>query len=121
MNKKLLMMITLFQATMFARIAERYTVCEKIHTIEQKVDFFKFLNLIYFNKLVIDCPDFNQSLYKTARYQSMKIPVITNAGKYEQAIRDYQLADVYIKWVNDRIGYGLFAATDIARGTLIGV
>jgi SET domain-containing protein len=40
--------------------------------------------------------------------------------KYGDKIRSSYIAKVYVKWVNDIVGYGLFAAEDIKRRSFIG-
>lgn len=43
-----------------------------------------------------------------------------NEEKYSQQVSDSYLADVYVKFIDDKIGYGLFANSDIEKGALIG-
>lgn len=39
---------------------------------------------------------------------------------YRQAIRQGLMADVYVKWVDEQLGYGLFAAAELPAGTFVG-
>src|SRR5262245_44458938 len=39
---------------------------------------------------------------------------------YADAIRDHSVADVSIRWIDEALGYGIFAEHDIAAGDYIG-
>lgn len=45
---------------------------------------------------------------------------IDNESKYGQLIIDNKMADIYVKFMDDEVGYGVFANNDIESGDFIG-
>jgi len=43
-----------------------------------------------------------------------------NIAKYQHLVQKGYMAPVYVKWMSDEVGYGLFASEDISAGSLIG-
>lgn len=77
------------------------------------------------------CPFLTFSSYEILRTVAHQCPYILRShylaeenyawGQlYKQAIQRGHMVDVYVKWIDERLGYGLFAATDLPAGTFVG-
>ncbi len=100
-----------------------YSKKYKFDTVAKIHDLFSKLNIKYSNKPIfnIKCRDFSNlspedySLYN--KYTKKKHDTLTT--KYEDDIISGYVVPMYIKWTNDKIGYGCFAKKGIPKGTLI--
>ncbi len=95
---------------------------KKYETIEQIKELFNKLNVEYSNHSKFDkeCQIFkkiNKSDF--SHYLKNKDYYDKLTQKYDLFVKSGYIAPVYIKWVNDQIGYGCFASTDIPQGNLI--
>lgn len=94
----------------------------KYETLEQIKSLFEKLGIEYSNhsKFHEDC-----IIFKTAKKSDFllydKNPEYYDKlmNKYDEYVAEGYVAPIYIKWVNDKIGYGCFANVDIPEGNLI--
>jgi uncharacterized protein len=75
--------------------------------------FLTFPSYYFFTKILKQCPYIpRSSSIATDNHKWMQL--------YRQELLEGKTAPIYIKWINQNIGYGAFAAEDIARGQFIG-
>ncbi len=96
---------------------------EKVHATErQKRDFFTSIGCEYINHMDIpselsELQDYKQS----AHYKADPQTIAELSEKYRKDIQEKKLAPMFIKFVSDKVGYGIFALHDILSGDFIGV
>ncbi len=94
----------------------------RYETERQKCKFFKSIGCQYTNNMEIRCSACELSDPKeTARYKATADEVDAFSEKYGQAVRDKKLAPMYVQWVSQDIGHGIFAANEIYCDDFIGV
>lgn len=94
---------------------------KKHKTISEKKKLFKNVGCAYSDELLVEYPQFDQLKaeqsdmyrYDTDRYEAY-------AQKYARPVQEKQHASMYLKWISEVIGYGVFAENDIAKGDFIG-
>ena len=91
----------------------------------EKIKLFKGVNCVYSNKLKIEYPKFNQlnpRLHES--YIANKKVYDMNSQRYCHNVqRNYlapKFAPMYLRWVSNIVGYGVFAAKNIKKGDFIG-
>ncbi|MDY6906324.1 MAG: SET domain-containing protein-lysine N-methyltransferase [Thermodesulfobacteriota bacterium] len=85
------------------------------------LDFFKCLKVDYLPRTRIDWePLLSMDLYESPYYLQNNEEFDFLAYRYGDAIENAYIAPVYIKKINDRIGFGLFAAAEIPVSSFIG-
>ncbi|MDY6824183.1 MAG: SET domain-containing protein-lysine N-methyltransferase [Thermodesulfobacteriota bacterium] len=85
------------------------------------LDFFSCLNVGYLARTRIDWePLLSMDLYQSPYYLCNNEEFDFLAYKYGTAIKNARIAPVYIRKVDDRIGYGVFAAENIRKSAFIG-
>ena len=108
----------LISSTKIASNLSRYHV----HNFREKNKaLFKKLGLIYLKNVEVLYPETNSlDVKQTKRY-------LTNPAHYDQLEKQYgsfiargQIMPLSIRYINDRIGYGVFAEDDIAAGEMVG-
>ncbi len=98
---------------------------KKYYKIEEIKELFEKLGITYTKRIIFsesckmfehtkmeDYLDYNKSSEERERLEYL-------SKKYGPLIRNSYVAPVYIKWISDKIGYGLYAIEDIPEGTLI--
>lgn len=87
-------------------------------------EFFHFFEAHYYPHLQFDTPEFLQQKLCEAPLLMVYSPVgygVRKEGvKYRQELSTGYVADTVIKWIDDEIGYGLFAGIDFMEGDYIG-
>jgi hypothetical protein len=109
------------QAT--APSARLYVAQYQYRSREDIMALFKHLNLIYIGQLQFsaDCQmlaNMDQADYLPYRDHKALLDKMTLL--YSNAILDEKIVPLYIRWINDKVGYGCFADEDIPPHTLIG-
>lgn len=83
--------------------------------------FFAQKNLTYLEKIQINLPDHNLiAVKKTERYLFNPAHYDQLELKYGKQIAQGYMAPVLIKFINDKIGYGVFAQADLNVNDLVG-
>lgn len=89
---------------------------------EEMRQLFEKLGLHYAAHTIFskECDVFRETkLTDYAQYADFeKVPEDT-FWQFSQLIKDGHKAPIYVKWVSDEVGYGVFASEDIPAGTLI--
>jgi|GEM_PF-572349 len=93
---------------------------KKYTTKAEMKQLFADLDLIYLDTNKID-PSFEKvlDLYQKEYYVANKEVSDRHFQKYSLAIEKKQRAPVFVAWISDKVGWGVFAAADIARGDFI--
>lgn len=93
---------------------------KKYSTKEEIQQLFSDLDLVYLEKNNIDS-SFVKLLDTYQKEYYALYPEISNHlfQKYSLAIEKKHRAPVYVSWISDVVGWGLFAAADIFQGDLI--
>ncbi len=85
------------------------------------LDLFKGLGVVYRSRTKIDWePLFYISLHKSSYYIENKEEFDDLAGRYGPDIDRSAMAPIYIRKIDETIGYGVFADRDICREDFIG-
>lgn len=83
--------------------------------------FFKEKNIQYLSRCRIEWePLLKKKLWKSPYYKENKDEFFQLDTLYGNMIEQCAMASVYIDKVNDKIGYGLFAASPMKKGDFIG-
>lgn len=96
-------------------------VDKKYKTSSEKRRLFHDVHCKYSNVLDIKYPQLNEiekkepQMYRQAVQQHEQ-----SSQKYARAVQNKHYAPMYLEWISDVIGYGVFAAHDIKQGDFIG-
>lgn len=95
---------------------------QEIYRTKKEIkQFFKHQGLRYLEKTRIDWkPLLSKELDKSPYYKVNKAEFEALSRKYGDFIENGRMAPLYIKKINDTIGYGVFAAEDIKKDEFIG-
>ena len=90
-------------------------------TIEQLYDGFgiKYLEHLHFNSY----EDFKEAIHKIPRFSGSAIfghEAQTLGRQYENEMKQGYTPDLYVRWIDNILGYGLFADAEIEEGEFIG-
>lgn len=108
----------LLSKNMMIRLPEYHRTLEFNSNQFQKtfgVDYIRFLhfpNYKFFKQVIANRPYLLRSRLATENWEL--------AEKYQTELSTGFVAEVIIQWVDDAIGYGIFANADFAKGTYIG-
>jgi len=72
-----------------------------------------FLNDAMYMKAIANCP-------YILRFDWLAVENYALAEEFKDQLSKGMIADVYIKWIDDIMGYGLFANADLPAGTFVG-
>ena len=91
----------------------------------EKIKLFNGVNCKYCNELKIKYPKFNQLDPKKHEYYIENPNVYDeNSKRYSHNVQRHylspKLAPMYLKWISNIVGYGVFAAKNIKKGDFIG-
>lgn len=96
---------------------------ERYEGKEQMRNLFAKLGIQYIERTLFseDCLDF-MFIEKEKLADYLKHPECyeTAIKYYQNKVREKYMATVYVKWISEDVGYGLFASEDIEEGNLIG-
>lgn len=96
-------------------------VQKKHRTLAEKVNLFKKVGCKYSDKVeVVDPQHFQNNPKKNEYYISYKAMVDQDSKKYASAVKDKKNAKMYLQWISDIVGYGVYADQDIQPGDYIG-
>ncbi len=96
-------------------------VQKKYQTASEKRKLFKEVGCKYSNNLAIEYPKFKEIIAKESDlYRDDKDRYDAYAQRYAGAVEAEYRAPMYLKWISDVVGYGVFAAHDIKKGDLVG-
>lgn len=85
------------------------------------LQFFKNQGVIYLERTRIDwTPLYNKNLDDSPYYQANETEFHELCRKFGDCINHCYKAPLYIKKIDDTVGYGVFAAEDIYKGDFIG-
>lgn len=94
---------------------------KKYQTKAQKRKLFNDVGCRYSNELNIEYPAFDSlKAKKSELYAFDKDLNDRHTRTYAGAIQMKYRAPMYLKWISDVVGYGIFAGDDIKKGDLIG-
>lgn len=97
------------------------SVEKKFKTAHKKKGLFKSVDCQYSDALEIAYPQFNQLEAKNSDlYRLDKSRYDYYAKRYAHQVETRHCAPMYLKWVSEVVGYGIFATHDIKKGDLIG-
>ncbi|MBM17536.1 MAG: hypothetical protein CL947_00525 [Epsilonproteobacteria bacterium] len=94
---------------------------EKTYTTQQEVkEFFKSLGIVYLDTLEIS-PDVVGDIngFYTAYYDANKATLYQNSRNYMPLVKKKHRGPIAVKWVSDKVGFGVFATDDIKAGEFI--
>ena len=87
-------------------------------------EFYKIFEVEYLPSLLIKELSVLKKIIKRCNKQikagNISEKEIWNGTYFENEIKNYPASPVYIKWINERKGYGLFALHDLKKDTYIG-
>jgi len=88
---------------------------------EEILDFFKERKLVYLNRCRIEWrPLLQKKLHESPYYKENEEEFIGLDKRYGDLIDRSEMAPVYIKRINEKVGYGLFASVPLKKGDFIG-
>jgi len=88
---------------------------------EEILNFFKERKLVYLDRCRVEwTPLFNKKLNRSPYFIENKEEFIELDKRYGALIDRSEMAPVYIKRINEKVGFGLFAAAPLAKGDFIG-
>lgn len=94
---------------------------EVISGRDQVLAFFRERNIVYLKRCRIEWkPLLKLNLKKSPYYKANKSEFMELDKKYGELIENSRIAPVEIKKINDKIGYGVFAAANLNKGDFIG-
>lgn len=83
--------------------------------------FFKNQGIVYLERTRVDWkPLYDKKLDDSPYYHANEAEFIELCTKYGDCIKRCYKAPLYIKRIDDTVGYGVFAANDISKGDFIG-
>lgn len=114
-----------FYVLILAMLLQGYKPVEKknkiFRSLADKTELFKQVGCEYSNKLTVKNPRFfAMNPHKKAFYDLDKQQLDEYSKKYSQAVAKEQNAPMYVKWVSEKVGYGVFADRDIREGDFLG-
>lgn len=96
-------------------------VNQKFKTVHEKRKLFKDVNCQYSHTLEIAYPQIDQLSAKDSDLYRLDNNYYDNhAKRYARQMEAQHHAPMYLKWISNVVGYGIFAAHDIKKGDLIG-
>ena len=112
--------------TFFVCQAKKYEVKGPAHTKystkPQKKKLFKAVGCEYFNFMENNVPRFDKINHEATEHFLLAHETIQALSKkYGHQVEQYALAPMYLQWISPDIGYGVFAAQNIAKNDFIGV
>lgn len=115
----------LFLIASITCLGKQYQPCGKIKTqyssLRQKKKLFSCVGCQYLNFVEIDFADFFSIDPKaTEHYLNSKEMIHKLSKKYYSKVINYDLAPMYLQWISQDIGYGVFAQKNIAKNDFIG-
>lgn len=97
------------------------SVHKKYKSQSEKTKLFKDVGCVYSNALDIQYPEFNKLDAKKSKiYRNNERFYDDLSRRYLGEIQARYHAPMYLKWISDVVGYGVFAAHDIKKDDLIG-
>lgn len=85
------------------------------------LEFFGIKNIKYLKRCRIEWkPLLKRKLHRSPYYRANREEFLELDSRYGDLIENSVIAPVYIKKINDKVGYGLFAAKDLRQGDFIG-
>jgi len=100
---------------------QQITARKKTYTTKDEVKtLFKDLGLVYLDDVVIDSSvkgDIDGRY--TSYYDEKKQNLDMNTRKYNKLVEQHYRAPISVKWVSDKVGFGIFATKHIAQGELV--
>ncbi|MBI9098372.1 MAG: SET domain-containing protein-lysine N-methyltransferase [Spirochaetaceae bacterium] len=88
---------------------------------DEILGFFREKNIVYLKRSRIEWkPLLRKNFYKSPYYKANKPEFLELDKRYGSEIDQCRIAPVYIRKISDSIGYGLFAAVNLAKGEFIG-
>ena len=97
------------------------TPLEVYKTRAEIVRFFKNNSLVYLERTRVQWrPLLSMDLSKRDYYLENRDYFEETDHKYADLIKDCYMAPVYIGRINDKVGYGVFAAEELEKGAFIG-
>ena len=121
MQKRLAIALVLFAGSIFQGYKPIGSVGKKYKTVSEKRKLFKDVGCEYSNALNIQYSDFDQLDPKDSdvyRYDKKRSEAYTHT--YAGAVQLMHHAPMYLKWISNVVGYGVFAEDSIKKGDLIG-
>ncbi len=93
-------------------------VATKYKTFADKNRLFKEVGCQYSNRLDIQYPKFSD--IESEKYKQAQLAWQQYSKKYAQSVQKKHYAPMYLKWISNAIGYGIFANQFIKEGAFIG-
>jgi len=91
-------------------------------TLRQIQKLFKSVGCNHINCMEINYPQLSEiKPRQTELYKADAKNIDMLSKKYEKDVLEKKLAPMYLKWISPEVGYGIFAANNIAPGDFIGV
>lgn len=90
-------------------------------TPHEKKKLFASVGCDYFNDIQIVVPGGLMAPRDTDYYKTNATATDILSADYSKAAKARALAPMYLKYISDVVGYGVFAAKDISKGDFIGV
>lgn len=103
----------------FAKYKPASPINKKYKTLAEKKDLFKKVGCRYSTVLDINFSDF-EILKKSNDYLQAKKNYKNKSQKYHLEVKKKIQAPLYLAWISDTVGYGVFAETDIKKDDFIG-
>ncbi len=112
--------ICIFGGALFQGYAPVGYLQKKYKTVAEKTRLFDKVGCRYTHKVKLQNKNLLSSHKKSEYYTLHKEIVDKYTKKYAESIKHQKNAPVYLKWISDVVGYGVFAEQDIKSGDFIG-
>lgn len=94
---------------------------KKHKTLSDKKKVFAGVKCQYTDKMHVKYADFNKlNAQRSEYYIDDEVNLKEYTRKYAPAVASKKSAPMYLKWVSDVVGYGIYATQDIKSGDFIG-
>ncbi|MBU0995120.1 MAG: SET domain-containing protein-lysine N-methyltransferase [Proteobacteria bacterium] len=95
---------------------------QKIYKTKDEIhQLFTESGLVYLKRTRVEWqPLLSKKLDKSPYYKENKETFEDLSKKYDRSVNNAEMAPVYIKWIDNGVGFGVFAAEDIKKDAFIG-